>query len=151
NLGHVYREIAHLRNLDEAERWYRKSLDLLPPDDELGRGLCIGQLGLVAYERFEDAWTAKRPVEELARHLAEAARLYEQALDMTPATAVTERGTTHHQLGNIYVVAGDIAGALHHYRRSIQYADNAGEIFSAGLSRENVAITLLGADRLTDA
>jgi hypothetical protein len=92
NLGHVYVEIADLRNPDEAERWYRMSLELPPPTTELGRGQCVAQLGLVAYERFVDAQTAERPVEELARHLIEAARLYEQALDMMPATAVTERG-----------------------------------------------------------
>ncbi|HEX9491594.1 MAG TPA: hypothetical protein VF930_15015, partial [Stellaceae bacterium] len=92
NLGQVYKNIADLRNLDEAERWYRMSLDLRPPHDGLGRGGCVGQLGLVAYERFLDARTAKRPVEELGRHIAEAARLYEQALDMIPAAAVTDRG-----------------------------------------------------------
>jgi hypothetical protein len=63
NLGHVYAGIADLRNLDEAERWYRKSLDLFAPRDMLNRGQCVGQLGAVAYERFRDARTAKRPVE----------------------------------------------------------------------------------------
>jgi len=151
NLGHAYKDIADLRNLDEAERWYRKSLDLGAPDDGLGHGGCLSQLGLVAYERFNDARTAERPVEELARHLAEAARLSEQALDMTPTTAVTERGVTHNQLGVIYRNAGDIDRALHHYQQSIQYADNAGEIFVAGGRRFNVAVALLLADRLTDA
>jgi tetratricopeptide (TPR) repeat protein len=151
NLAHAYKDIAELRNLDEAERWYGKSLDLRPPDDRLGRGMCVGQLGSVAYERFEDARTAGRPVEELARYIAEAARLYEQALDMMPATAVTERGTIHNMLGNIYDDTGDIDRALHHYRQSIQYADKAGEIFLAGGRRFNVAVTLADADRLTDA
>jgi tetratricopeptide (TPR) repeat protein len=151
NLGHVYKDIADLRNLDEAERWYRMSLDLRPPHDGLSRGLSVGQLGLVAYERFKEAQTAKRPVEELARYIAEAARLYEQALGMFPASAVNERGITHNQLGNIYGDVGDIDRALHQYRQGIQYADNAGEIFSAGHWRFNVAVTLLHAVRLTDA
>jgi tetratricopeptide (TPR) repeat protein len=151
NLGHVYKDIADLRNLDEAERWYRKSLDLRAPDDGLGRSYSVGQLGLVAYERFRDARTAKRPVEELVRHIAEAARLYEQALDMMPATAVTDRGIAHNQLGLIYCDAGDVDRALHHYRQCVQYADKVGDIFSAGVMRFNVAIALLQADRLTDA
>jgi tetratricopeptide (TPR) repeat protein len=151
NLGLVYDQIQDLRNLDEAEHWFRKSLDLQAPDDKLGRGRCVGSLGMVAYERFLDARTAKRPVEELARHLAEAARLYEQTLDMIPATAVTDLRTTHTMLGNVYDEAGDIDRALHNYRQSIQYADKAGDIFAAGQARFNVALTLFKTDRLTDA
>ena len=151
NLGHVYREIADLHNLDEAERWYRKSLDLQAPDDRLGRGQCVGQLGMVARERFKGARTAKRPVEEIARHLAEAARLYEQALEMMPATAVTERGTFHNQLGNTYQDAGDIDRALHHYQQDIRCCEQTGDIFGAGQTRENVGIALLNAGRLSDA
>jgi tetratricopeptide (TPR) repeat protein len=151
NLGHAYRDIADLRDLDEAERWYRRSLDLSSPDDGLGRGRSVGQLGLVAYERFLEARTAKRSSEEIARHITEAAQLYERALDMIPATAVTERGIAHNQLGIIYRNAGDIDRALHHYRRSIQYGDKAGNIFLAGERRANVAIALRGAGRLSDA
>jgi tetratricopeptide (TPR) repeat protein len=92
-----------------------------------------------------------RPVEELARHIAEAARLYEQALDMMPATATTERAVIHNQLGNIYDDAGDIDRALHHYRQGIQSADKTGDIVAAGQWRFNVAITLLRAGRLADA
>lgn len=151
NLGHVYQDIADLRNLDESERWYRKSLDLRAPDDRLARGRCLGQLGLVAHERFLGARTAKRPVEELVRQLAEAARLYEQALDMMPATAVTEQGIAHNQLGNIYDDAGDIDRALLHYRQCIRYHEQAGDIFAAGETRENVAIALLNTGRPSDA
>jgi tetratricopeptide (TPR) repeat protein len=84
-------------------------------------------------------------------HIAEAARLYEQALDMMPATAVTERGIIHSQLGNIYNDAGDIDRALHHYQQDIRYCEQTGDIFGAGETRANVAIALLRADRLTDA
>jgi len=125
--------------------------DLIVGDGGDFGGLGVGQLGLVAYERFRDARTAKRPVEELVRHIAEAARLYEQALDMMPATAVTDRGIAHNQLGLIYCDAGDVDRALHHYRQCVQYADKVGDIFSAGVMRFNVAIALLQADRLTDA
>ena len=151
NIGRAYRNIADLRNLDEAERWYRMSLDLRAPHDGLGRGRCVGQLGLIAYERFNDARVAKRPVGELAHHLAEAARLYEQALDMMPATAVTERGTIHNQLGIIYRNAGDIDRALYHYQQDIRYCERAGDIFGAGETRANVAMALLAAGRLSDA
>jgi tetratricopeptide (TPR) repeat protein len=151
NLGHAYKNIVDLRNLDEAERWFGKSFDLRPPGDGLGRSRCVAQLGMVAYERFKDARTAKRPVEELARHLTEAAKLYEQALDMTPATAVAERGTFHNQLGIIYDDVGDTDRALRHYQQDIRYCEQAADIFGAGQTRENVAITLLKVGRLSDA
>jgi tetratricopeptide (TPR) repeat protein len=151
NLGHAYEAIVDLRNHDEAERWYRKSLDLRAPADTLGRGMSVGQLGLVAYERFLEARNAKRPVEELSRYVAEAARLYEQALGMMPATAVSIRGTIHNQLGNIYDDAGDIERALHHYQQDIRCCEQAGDIFGAGETRVNVARALRDAGRLSDA
>lgn len=151
NLGSAHREIADLRDLNEAERWYRKTLDLRPAGDALGRGRALGQLGLVAYDRFDDARTAKRPVEELGRLLAESVQLYEQAVDMIPATAVDDHGVTHNQLGLIYHNAGDTDRALHHFRQSIRYGDEAGDVFSAALRRSNVASTLARAGRLVDA
>jgi tetratricopeptide (TPR) repeat protein len=151
NIGHAYKDIAEMRDLDEAERWYRMSLGLRPTHDGLARGGCVAQLGMVAYERFMEAQTAKRPVEELAHHIAEAARLYEEALDMMPATAVTARGIAHNQLGVIYSEAGDIDRALHHYQQDIRYCEQTGDIFGAGQTRENVALTLATAGRLSDA
>jgi tetratricopeptide (TPR) repeat protein len=70
---------------------------------------------------------------------------------MIPATAVSERGIAHNMLGNIYDDTGEIDRALHHYRQSIQYADKAGDIFAAGKRRFNVAVTLFGRGRFTDA
>jgi tetratricopeptide (TPR) repeat protein len=151
NLGHAYTNLAALRDLDEAERWYRQSLALRNADDTVGRGLCLAQLGRVAYERFKDAQTAKHSVEELGHHLTESAQLYGQALDMTPTTDVTSRGIILNQLGNIWGEAGDIDSALHHYRQCIRSRDEVGDIFAAGQTRFNVAVVLLRAGRLADA
>jgi tetratricopeptide (TPR) repeat protein len=151
NLGTAYKDIAALRDLDEAERWYRKSFDLRASGDALGRGRCLGQLGAVAYERFAEARTAKRSAEELARYLSEAARQYEQALDMMPIIAVRERGIIHNQLGNIYNDAGDIDRALHHYRQELRYCEEVGDVYGAGQTRFNVALALIEARRVVDA
>ena len=150
-LGNVFLGLAELRNLDEAERWYRMCHDLVIPNDKFVRGMCIANLGSIALERFRDARTAKRPAEELASHLAEAARLYKQAFDVLPAIAVRERGIVHTALGVIYNDAGDIDRAHHHYRQSIQYADKTGDIFHAGKMRYEFAFALWQRDRLTDA
>jgi tetratricopeptide (TPR) repeat protein len=68
-----------------------------------------------------------------------------------PATAVTERGITHNQLGIIHRNGGDIDRALHHYQQTIRYCERAGDIFGAGRTRFNVANALLDAGRLSDA
>lgn len=150
-LGLAYKVIPGLRDLDEAERWYRRSLDLTAPSDTLGRGICLLNLGNVAQERFQDARAAQRPADELTRHLTEALKSYEQALDLLPEHAVKVRGTTHNGLGNLFKNIGDIDRALDHYRQSIRNKETAGNTFAAGLTRFNVALALLRADRLADA
>jgi tetratricopeptide (TPR) repeat protein len=117
----------------------------------MGRGQCLAQLGLIAYERFREARASKRPAKELNDLLAEAAQLYEQALEMCPETAITDRGITHNQLGNIYSETGDIDRVLQHYRKSIGYKEQTGDLFGAGQTRYNVTLALRGAGRLDDA
>src|SRR5262249_13192257 len=43
NLGHAYKNLPALRDLDKAERWYQKSLKLSPEADRLGRARSTGQ------------------------------------------------------------------------------------------------------------
>jgi tetratricopeptide (TPR) repeat protein len=151
NLGHAYTRITDLRDLDEAERWLRHSLDLRAPGDSLGRGKNLVSLGNVAVERFEEARAARRPVDEFTRHLTEAVDAFKQALAMLPEQAVTDRGVTHNQLGLIFSEIGNIDLAFDHYRQSIRYREQAGDTFGAGQTRFNVALVLLRAGRLADA
>ncbi|MEA2883132.1 MAG: hypothetical protein QOH32_2388 [Bradyrhizobium sp.] len=151
NFGHAYKDLPEIRNLDESERWYSQSLELRAPGDFVARGQCLGQLGFIAIERFDDAKAAKRPVDELIKHLKEAAQLYEQALAMIPESEKVSRGITHNQLGSVYHRAGDINRALHHYRQAIRYAEEADNLFAAGSRRYNVAQMLYSAERLSDA
>jgi tetratricopeptide (TPR) repeat protein len=151
SLGLAYEQIADLRDLDLAERWYRESLDLRAPGDRLAGSRALSQLGSVALERFVRGGLAKHPAEELARYLEDAAHLSSQALEMTPETDIIGRGAVHNSLGIIYQHAGSIDRALHHFGQGIRYNEEAGDIFHAGLTRENGAITLLGVGRLDDA
>jgi hypothetical protein len=43
-----------IHNLEQAEYWYQQSLELTSENDQKGRGGCLAQLGLVAYERFKE-------------------------------------------------------------------------------------------------
>jgi tetratricopeptide (TPR) repeat protein len=151
NLGHAFKDLPALRDLDQAERWYRRSLELFDERDRLRRGQCASQLGLVAYERFREARTAERPKEEILRHLNEAVRLYHESLDLLPADAINELAVAHNQLGAIYGDAGDLDRAVQHYRESIHYEEMQSNIYGAAQTRFNVAIALFNAGRRTDA
>jgi tetratricopeptide (TPR) repeat protein len=145
------RKMTALRDLDEAERLARKSLDLRLPADVLGRSKSLAVLGMVFMERFEEAQAAKRPIEEVVRYIAEAEKLYEAVLETLPKTAIADRGIAHNQLGAIYMAGGIIDRALHHFQEAIRYKEEAGNRFSAGRTRSNVATTLLTAGRADDA
>jgi tetratricopeptide (TPR) repeat protein len=151
NLGHAYKNIPILRDLAQAERWYRRDLELEDPRDRLGRGKVHNQLGSVAYERFLEARAAKQPEAELLHHLNAAAAFYLQALDLLPPDAVDDLAVTHNQLGNIYVAAGDLDRALPHYRQAIRYTEATGNLYQAGQIRFNVAVALAEAGRFPDA
>jgi hypothetical protein len=148
NLGNVHLDLC---DLDEAERWYRKSLDLLAEGDRLGRARCLGRLGTVALARFEGARTAKKPEPELLRQLNDALGFCLQALEMTPPDAIGLLAVIHNQLGVIHYGAGDLARALHHYRESIRYKHWAGDLYGAAVTRYNVALALADAGRFADA
>jgi len=112
NLDNAYLALPAARDLDQAERWYRRSLELTPEGDRLGQARCHGQLGYVAWERFRET---RSPA-----HLTAALREYLTALDLPPSSEVKDLAVAHNQLGNIYVGAGYIGRALHHYREAIR-------------------------------
>jgi tetratricopeptide (TPR) repeat protein len=151
NLGNAYKNISAIRDLDQAERWYRRSLDLLDERDRLGRGKGLITLGIVAYERFQEARTANESEEDLLRHFNAAAQFYHQALTLLPSDAADDRALVHNALGTIYDAAGHLDDALPHYRESIRYLEAAGDLYHAAGVRFNVAVTLVRADRLEEA
>jgi tetratricopeptide (TPR) repeat protein len=150
HLAVVHTNVSELRDLDEAERWCRKSLEMRSPGDQLGRASCLGQLGRIARERFKEAQIAGCSRDELVSHLADSTRYYEQGIDLMPATAA-ERGVFHNQLGNIYSDVGDIDRARYYYQQDIRYCELAGDVYGAGQTRRNVALLLFKAGSLADA
>ncbi len=160
NLGHAYLTLPALRDLAQAERWYRRSLELHDARDSLGCGKCTITLGNVAYERFKEARDAdvrakhyfRLPTNENnASPLQDAVKFYQQALDLLPPNAVNDLAVAHNQLGVIYKNAGDLDRALPHYREAIRYTEATGNLYQAGQIRFNVALALANAGRLADA
>jgi tetratricopeptide (TPR) repeat protein len=151
NLGHAYKDLPAIRDLDQAERWYRRSLELFDERDRLGRGKGHYTLGHIARERFEEAREADAPQEELLRHLNAAAQFYHQALALLPPDAVDDLAVAHNQLGIIYAEAGDFDRALPHWREAIRSHEGAGNLYAAAQTRGNVALALAQAGRLPEA
>ncbi len=151
NLGHAYVNIPSLRDLDQAEHWYRRDLELMDEQDLLGRARTVGQLGRVAYGRLVDARAAGQPESVLLRHLNDAATAYRDALGLLPADAKPELATVHHQLGVIYTLAGEYDTALNHYQQSIRLEEASGNRYGAGQTRHTVAILFARAGRTSDA
>src|SRR5579859_2900027 len=151
NLGHAYTEIPGLRDLDQAERWYRRRLELTETHDTRGRANVIGQLGSVAYERFLAGREAGEPLAKRAHYLQDAVTAYEQALQLLPTADARTLGVIHNQLGNIYGTASITDRALHHYRQSIQHKEQRDDRYGAGTSRLNAAIALGQAMRNREA
>jgi tetratricopeptide (TPR) repeat protein len=151
NLGTAHKDLAEIRDLAEAERWYQRSLELRSQGDRLGRAKSLIRLGSVAYERFKDGRGAGKPEDELTKHLQSALDLCNQALELIPENAITDLATVHNELGNIYGAAGDLDRALAHYRESIGYRESTGNLYDAALTQYNIALALAQGGRFPDA
>jgi tetratricopeptide (TPR) repeat protein len=153
NLGHAYKGdfVPALCDLAQAEQWYQDALDGWPEHDQLNQGKTLGQLGMVAYERFQAAWQADEWADVLAEHLNTALDYYQQALDMTPPDAAETLAVNHNQLGLIYRHAGQIEQAVAHSHAAIRYEDMQGNLYGAATSRYNVALAYADAGNFDDA
>jgi tetratricopeptide (TPR) repeat protein len=155
NIGKTYigDEIPALRDLEQAEYWSQRSLELLPEQDYLGRGRILGLLGSIAYARFKDVQQAGQSEAVLHEHLNVALKFYQQQLELTPTDAISEDDLAgvNSQLGNIYRETGHTDQAIAHYRESIRYKEQAGDFYSAADTRYNIAITYAQVGQLDDA
>ena len=148
NMGNAYMDIPTLRDLDQAERWYQRSLEMHDEHDWLGRARCLVQLGDVAFERSKEALTVEEPLP----HLNNALQRYQQALDILPPDAVEDLAVLHERLGTITImVTSDFDRASSHYREAIRYAEMQDNIYGAAITRRKFAIALAFAGRFEGA
>jgi tetratricopeptide (TPR) repeat protein len=140
NIGHAYKDLPAIRDLNAAEAAYQRSLDLCNSTDALARSRCIKQIGMVHHERFNEALQRKEPEETLQRHARAAEARYLEALRLCPKNALTELGPKHNQLGNLYQQVGQLDSAREHYEHAAQYFEKAGARFQAGVVRFNMAL-----------
>ncbi|HMQ30953.1 MAG TPA: CHAT domain-containing protein [Chloroflexaceae bacterium] len=150
-LGHAYNSIVELRDLDQAERWYRRSLELYNESQSHRRAKSIAALGSVALERFYEAKANGEPDETLWQHLKDSLARYQEALLLLPANANVDRAAVNNQIGITYHEAGNLDSARFHYDESIRYKELQGDLYGAGQTRYNLAITLYNAGQLARA
>ena len=151
NIGMAYVEVTAARDLDRAEHWISKSLELRAPGDNVGQAISLGSLGLVALHRFDDAIAGGQPKGELLTHLTAAASRGERALSLLPDTSVYHRAITHNLLAGVYDRYSDVPRALSHCQQAIRCAEEGGDVHTSGQFRLNAAAMLRSAKRLRDA
>lgn len=138
NLGHAYKGLPAIRNLDSSEAAYQRALALYAPHDALNRSACIKQIGMVHHSRFREAREREDP-EEMLLHAQAAERHYLEGLRLCPKDALTSLSPMHCQLGNLYQEVGQLDRAREHYELDAKYEEKAGNHFGAGQTRSNMA------------
>ncbi|HTS98956.1 MAG TPA: tetratricopeptide repeat protein [Streptosporangiaceae bacterium] len=150
-IGNAYKDVPGMRDLDQAEHWYRQSLGQRAEHDRIGQAKVLWGLGMVAQQRFRAVRAADADEPVQLEHLNAALHSYKQALDLVPADDRQDLAGIHHQLGTIYRLAGDTRQALYHYQQSIQHEEARGNAYGAGQTRYNIALLLGGDHRPGDA
>ncbi|MFT5470278.1 MAG: tetratricopeptide (TPR) repeat protein [Verrucomicrobiales bacterium] len=163
NLGHAWKNLPAIRDIDAAEAAYQQSLDLYDAGDRVGRCRCIFQIGRVHYERFDEdraeaselaneddadpSPETKTKLEMLNQQLLEHARAaesrYQEALELCPPTLLSDLGPIHNQLGILYKNVGQIERAREHYEKRVQIAEQSSDRYGAGRTRFNLALMYL--------
>jgi tetratricopeptide (TPR) repeat protein len=151
SMGHACIDIPSIRDFNEAERWYRRAMDLAGATDLLTRSQCLSALGMIAYGRFDDGRSAHQPESEIVHHLRSAFALCDEGLRLLPPTEVAHLANAHSYLGFVHSAARDSEKALYHWRESIGHSEAQGDTFRAGMSRFNIARCLTNERRLADA
>ncbi len=143
NLGHAYKNLPDIRDLDAAEAAYQHCHELEDPNDALARSADLKQIGMVHHERFNESRAAGEPDETILRHAQAAESHYVQSLALRPASDTIGRGPTHNQLGNLYKNIGQTEQAREHYEKAAQYFEQSGNRYHAGQVRYNMALMYL--------
>lgn len=140
NLGHAYKDIPAIRDLDAAEAAYRRELALLNPNDALGQSSTIQQIGMVYQERFNEALKRGEPAETMLKHIHAAEQQYNDALALCPPTALTALGPMHAQTATLFAAVGYNDQARDHFEKAAQYFERTDDHHGAGKVRGDIAL-----------
>jgi len=151
-LAHAYVDFPDIRDLEKAEHFYRRVLDLATKrGDPVGMAHAMHEVGQVMYRRFVDEMISENPrMDQIDLFLNEASKYAHKALEILPPTHPLG-SHVHHLLGNIYDDAGQPAVAIPHYVKSITIAETCGDLGGASKGRREVARVYLKTGQLDKA
>jgi len=152
NLGHIFKNIPILRNLEKAEECYTKAYESYPEHDHVSRSQCVAQLGSVALQRLKDELGGQQRPEVLSSHLDAALEYYETVLRGIAPDDILSLAEVHNQLGVAHQYLKEEQGtAFEHFRMAIEYFDRAAESYGAASARNNAAQVLQTLHRFNEA
>jgi tetratricopeptide (TPR) repeat protein len=152
NLGHCYKNIEAIRDLQKSEQNYQDAYSSYPETDRLARAQCLAQISMIWIERVEEEAERGPVTADLEPQLNAAVAQYEQALRMLPPDALGEIANLHNHLGNaLGIDPSRHEDALQHYRTSCQYAITVGQYYEAATVRGNFAQLLSRMGRRDEA
>ncbi|MDQ5823731.1 MAG: CHAT domain-containing protein [Chloroflexota bacterium] len=158
NLGTAYLLLPQIRDLDKAEEWFNRSMDLMQKDDALGRADVLRNLGDVAEARAlqtlkasttaQDHQVGSELLRDFVRLLNEAIQYYYQSLAVLPNYATDRLVVTHAKLGQLINQGRTFdktishEASISHYRQAIRLAESVGDFHRAAQCRLSIAVTL---------
>jgi len=152
NLGHVFKNVPQLRDLDEAASYYTEAYNSYPERDHLARAQCLGQLGALSLARLEEGAESGLPERQLLQHLNDSVHYYEDALSMIPSDAIIDLARVHNQLGAVLRFSkSEHLRAVDHFKKGIAFFDVALEWLESAIARVNVAQMLAILSRKEEA
>lgn len=151
NLGNAYSSISLIKNLDQAEGWYLRSLDLLNKEDKVLRSKCFGELGTVYRDRALEAAGKPEQKENCFQNIEKAMNCYQTGLSLIPVEDVSTLAKCHNQIANLHLYMHSYEDASDYYIKAIKYHEKAEDIYSAAQTRLNMSIALFHRCRFEEA
>jgi tetratricopeptide (TPR) repeat protein len=149
NIGQAYERILKLEDLDEAERWLKRSLELFEDHDWLGKSMCLCELGFLAHYKWILGGLKTQQLNP--NLLKDSEGYFQRALKIIPPDAFEHLAKTHRLIGNVLGDSGFIEESIRHLSQGIQYYEMISDGFGAGQARITIAIALARVNRLSDA
>jgi tetratricopeptide (TPR) repeat protein len=152
-LGNTYFELGEDDDdLGRGQYWYQQMLSVLDENDRLGRASAWGQLGLIAFRRFEQAQRRNEAHSVLEEHWKAASAALQEDLRLAPPDAVEHLAVTNMNLGALYAkVSNAIEKVKHYNQQAIRLFERANRPLQAAAVRINLAEALWRAGRADEA
>jgi tetratricopeptide (TPR) repeat protein len=140
NLGHCYKNVPSIRDLEAAEKHYRLAIDNYPENDALARSQAVAQISMTWLDAIRERGEDKPLPQKLKEKLAETIEQYEKAFEGLPADAWGHLANLHNNLADALRLDPDRRNeAPDHFRLAHKYAVAVGRYDEAAVFRANLA------------